>query len=50
MIISIINQNGGVAKTTTTHNLSQSISDAGKKILVIYLILQSSLAISVGLE
>ncbi len=50
MIISIINQKGGVAKTTTTHNLAQAISDSGKKVLIIDLDPQSSLTISVGLE
>ena len=43
-VIAIANQKGGVAKTTTTHNLE------GKNVLLIDLDSQASLTISVGME
>lgn len=49
-IIAIANQKGGVAKTTTTHNLGVALALKGKKILLIDLDSQASLTISVGLE
>ena len=49
-VIAIANQKGGVAKTTTTHNLGVALAAAGKKELMIDLDSQASLTISVGLE
>ena len=49
-VIAIANQKGGVAKTTTTHNLGVAMAAAGKKVLLIDLDSQASLTISVGLE
>lgn len=49
-VIAIANQKGGVAKTTTTHNLGVALASAGKRVLIIDLDSQASLTISVGLE
>lgn len=49
-VIAIANQKGGVAKTTTTHNLGVALAAKGKRVLLIDLDSQSSLTISVGLE
>ena len=49
-VIAIANQKGGIAKTTTTHNLGVALATAGKKVLMIDLDSQASLTISVGLE
>ena len=48
--IAIANQKGGVAKTTTTHNLGVALAAQGKRVLMIDLDSQASLTISVGLE
>ena len=49
-VIAIANQKGGVAKTTTTHNLGVALATQGKRVLMIDLDSQASLTISVGLE
>lgn len=49
-VIAIANQKGGVAKTTTTHNLGVALAAQGKRGLMIDLDSQASLTISVGLE
>lgn len=49
-VIAIADQKGGVAKTTTTHNLGVALAAKGKRILLIDLDSQASLTISVGLE
>lgn len=50
MIISIVNQKGGVGKTTTTFNLASNLADAGYKVLQIDMDPQASLTISNGIE
>lgn len=49
-IIAFANQKGGVAKTTSTHNIGVALSKRGKKVLLIDLDSQASLTISVGIE
>lgn len=49
-VIAIANQKGGVAKTTTTHNLGVAMAAAGKWVLMIDLDSQASLTISAGME
>lgn len=49
-IIAIANQKGGVAKTTSTHNLGVALAMRGKKTLLIDLDSQASLTISAGIE
>ena len=44
------NQKGGVAKTTTTHNLGVALAAKGKRVLLIDLDSQASLTISVNGE
>ncbi|MCL2545775.1 MAG: AAA family ATPase [Oscillospiraceae bacterium] len=50
MVIAIANQKGGVAKTTTAHNLGVALSLLDKKVLMIDLDSQASLTISTGVE
>ncbi len=49
-IISVINQKGGVGKTTTTANLAHALALAGNKVTVIDLDPQSHLASSLGID
>ena len=50
MIISIINQKGGVAKTTSTFNLAHNLADEGYKVLQVDIDPQGSLTIANGIE
>lgn len=49
-VIAIINEKGGVGKTTTTANLGGAIAAAGKKVLLIDIDKQSSLTKLVGFK
>jgi len=47
-VVAIINQKGGVGKTTTSTNLTHALAKAGKKVTVIDLDPQGHLAVSFG--
>lgn len=47
-VVAVINQKGGVGKTTTTTNLSHALATMGKKVTVIDLDPQGHLALSFG--
>lgn len=49
-VISVINEKGGVAKTTTVYAISEGLAKKGKRVLMIDLDSQSSLTITAGLE
>jgi chromosome partitioning protein len=49
-IISLLNQKGGVGKTTTTVNLAAGIAEAGNKVLVIDLDPQTHLGLHFGID
>lgn len=46
----IINQKGGVAKTTSTYNISRKLSEKGFRVLMVDMDPQASLTISTGIE
>jgi chromosome partitioning protein len=48
--IALVNQKGGVGKTTSTLNLSTALTQLGKKVLMVDLDPQASLTISVGIN
>lgn len=49
-IIALMNQKGGVGKTTTTVNLGAALAEAGKRVCLIDLDPQSHLTINCGIE
>lgn len=50
MIISLFNQKGGVAKTTTTTNLASALAEKGKKVVIIDLDPQANSTNAMGID
>ena len=48
-IISLVNQKGGVSKTTSTHNIGAALSELGKKVLLVDLDPQGNLTSGTGI-
>ena len=48
--IAIVNEKGGVAKTTTTASLGASLAETGKKVLLVDLDAQANLTLSLGFD
>ncbi|HEX4776786.1 MAG TPA: ParA family protein [Acidimicrobiia bacterium] len=49
-VVAVANQKGGVAKTTTVHNLGAALHELGTRVLVVDLDPQACLTYSVGLD
>lgn len=49
-IIAVVNQKGGVGKTTTCVNLGIGLARAGKKVLLVEADAQGSLSVSLGIQ
>src|SRR5206468_5517878 len=49
-IVSVVNQKGGVAKTTTTANLGACLAERGQRTLLIDLDPQANLTLGVGVQ
>src|SRR5437016_6071716 len=50
MIVAVVNQKGGVAKTTTTANLGACLAERGLRTLLIDLDPQANLTLGLGVE
>ena len=50
IVLSLMNQKGGVAKTVSSFNIASSLHDMGYKVLLVDLDPQASLTVSIGYE